>query len=157
MNRSEFTSLVLQTQEGLRRFLLALCCGNAALADDIAQDAYVKAYLASDSLEDTAKFAPWLRRIAYNAFVSNRRAARIAEPLDSAAATPSPEGADDTFRYQALYSALARLSARERTAVALFYFEGYSVRETADITGATEGAVKQLLSRARIHLKELLS
>lgn len=157
MTRTEFTQQVIQTQEGLRRFLLALCCGDAALADDIAQDAYVKAYLACGSLDDNTKFGAWMRRIAYNTFVSSRRATRINEPLDAAVHITADGQPDSPFRYQALYSALSHLPASERTAVALFYFDGYSIKEIAHITSGSEAAVKQLLWRARTHLKKLLS
>ncbi len=157
MNRSEFSQLVLSTQEGLRRFLLALCCGDSALADDLAQEAYVKAYMAADSLADVRAFPAWLRRIAYNTFVSSRRAVRSDEPIEAARTICADTASDDAFRYQALYMALARLSDRERSAVALFYFDGFSIKEIAEISNASEGAVKQLLSRARAHLKDFLS
>ena len=49
MTRERFISLVKAEQDALRRFLLALCSGDAALADDIAQDSLVRAYMASGS------------------------------------------------------------------------------------------------------------
>ena len=48
MNREQFTALVTREQESLRRFLLALCTGNLDDANDIAQEALIKAYLARD-------------------------------------------------------------------------------------------------------------
>lgn len=50
MTRQEFISQVESSQAAFRRFLVALCCGDSFLADDIAQDAYLKAYLSIDSL-----------------------------------------------------------------------------------------------------------
>ena len=45
MTREQFISHVESTQKAFRRFLVALCCGDTALADDIAQESYIKAYL----------------------------------------------------------------------------------------------------------------
>ncbi len=56
MTRRQFTDLVEGSQAALRRFLVALCCGDAALADDIAQDAYLKAYISFDRLNEPDKF-----------------------------------------------------------------------------------------------------
>ena len=76
MNREQFISHVESTQGALRRFLVALCCGDSALADDIAQETYIKAYLSSDSIRDEARFTAWIYRIAYNTFINARRAVR---------------------------------------------------------------------------------
>lgn len=62
MTRERFIEQVRQQQEPLRRFLLALCAGNGALADDIAQDALVRAYVASGSscrTTDSTCFPAW--------------------------------------------------------------------------------------------------
>ena len=157
MDRSTFENLVLGTQEALRRFLTALCCGDASLADDIAQESYISAYLMLDDLRDPSRFAAWLHRISYDHRDPHRRPARPSAALDGAADMIAPGKADDAFRYEPLYSALAQLSDKERNAILLHYLEGYSVRETADITGDSADAVKQQLSRGRHHLKHLLS
>ena len=64
--------------------------------------------------------------------------------------------ADDAFKYQDLYLALSKLPPKERSAVLLFYIQGYSVKEIADITDSTQSAVKTRLSRARSQLKTLI-
>lgn len=156
MDRNQFISNVEGIQGEMRRFLTALCCGNKALADDIAQDTLMKAYLSSDSFREPSKFKAWIFRIAYNTFISNRRAERPASDLDEAHLLVAPDVADDAFRYQRLYMALDRLNARERTAVLLFYMQGYSTKEISQTVDAPEATVRQHLSRARIHLKKLL-
>ena len=60
MTRERFIDLVRVEQESLRRFLLALCGGDASLADDIAQDALVRAYVASGSFLGLSKAAQLL-------------------------------------------------------------------------------------------------
>ena len=73
MNRNEFVRNVESCQKQVRRFLTALCCGDSTMADDIAQDSFVKAYLSCDNLTDDNKFMSWIYRIAYNTFISSRR------------------------------------------------------------------------------------
>lgn len=158
MDRKQFTAYVETTQGALRRFLVALCCGDAALADDLAQETYIKAYLSSDGFRDDEKFAAWIRRIAFNTFVSYRRQQRLTAPLQEEAATAiAAEQSDGAFKYQALYAALAKLSEKERTAVVLYYLEGYAVKEISTIVESSEDSVRQQLSRGRVHLKSLLT
>lgn len=156
MTSGEFLSHVEATQKPLRRFLLALCCGDGSLADDIAQEAYIKAYLACDSLTTPDKFGAWLFRIAYNSFLGEKRAQRITVGYDEACEVKSTDGSDDAFRYQELYAALNSLPGKERTSVLLFYLEGYSIKEIAEIQSVSADAVKQHLSRGRIRLRDLL-
>lgn len=157
MTREQFISHVEGCQKAFRRFLTALCCGDSSLADDIAQDALVKAYLASEGFEKTESFKAWVYRIGYNTFLNHKRSERIFAGYDEAAKIASTDMADAYFRYQNLYAALDRLSPKERTEILLFYIEGYSVKEIAKIVEATPDAVKQHLSRARRHLRENLS
>ena len=83
MNRERFIALIRTEQKSLRRFLLALCCGNRDEADDIAQDALVKAYLAIDKHEDQGKDTAWLYRIAYNTFLDTSRSRRTMHPIET--------------------------------------------------------------------------
>ena len=69
MTREQFIEIINIEQERLRRFLLALCCGNRDEADDIAQNALLKAYLSISKYEGTT----WLYRIAYNLFIDTNR------------------------------------------------------------------------------------
>lgn len=159
MTRERFIDLVRAEQEPLRRFLLALCSGDAALSDDIAQDALVRAYVASGSFLGLSKFRTWLLRIAYNCYIDHCRRSHPGQaPVDSPAALriPAGEEADAAFRYQALYQALDRLSEKEKAVIVLFYFEDRSVKEIASILGMPSGTVKYHLSVGRTHLKQYL-
>lgn len=155
MTQERFISLVRAEQEPLRRFLLALCAGDAALADDIAQDTLVRAYVASGSFLGLSKFSTWLFRIAYNCYIDHCRKARLMEtPLEEASAIPAADASDASFRYQQLYQALERLPEKEKAAIALFYFEDRSIKEIASILGMPQGTVKYQLSMGRTHLKQ---
>lgn len=157
MTREQFISHVESTQRAFRRFLTALCCGDAQLADDIAQEAYIKAYLSTDSLKDADRFNAWLWRIGYTTFINHQRSARYFVDYDEVRGVAAETTSDSAFRYQELYRALALLPDKERTSVLLFYMEGYAVKEVATIVGASEEAVRQHLSRGRNHLRGLLS
>lgn len=158
MNRQQFISGVKGSQKAFRRFLVALCCGDSQLADDIAQESYLKAYLSCGSIMDSDKFRSWLFRIGYNAFIdSNRRRPVMTSDYDAAAEVMSHDSSDSSFQYQELYKALDALPDKERTSILLFYMEGYAVKEISEIVGASDDSVKQYLSRGRNHLRRLLS
>ena len=155
MTQERFISLVRAEQEPLRRFLLALCGGDAALADDVAQDALVRAYVASGSFLGLSKFSTWLFRIAYNCYIDHCRKARTDEaPVDDALNLPAEDASDASFRYQQLYQALDLLPEKEKAAISLFYFEDLSIKEIAGILGIPQGTVKYHLSMGRTHLKQ---
>lgn len=154
MERQQFVRYVESTQEMLRRFLTALCCGDSALADDLAQETYIKAYLSSDGFREDAKFEAWIRRIAYNTFISYKRKQTITADLNEAS-TLAVEATDDSS-YSELYHALTEISDKERTAILLYYMEERSVKEIASILDVSSEAVRQQLSRGRQHLKVLM-
>jgi RNA polymerase sigma factor (sigma-70 family) len=156
VTEQQFISHVSIEQQSLRRFLLALCCGRHADAEDIAQESLVKAFLASERLPDDARFAPWLLRIAHNVFLDHYRRRRDAVSVDQAANLSAPSMADEAYRYQDLYMSLDRLSEKERSAVLLYYMQGYAVKEIAEITDSSVDAVKKQLSRGREQLKQYL-
>ncbi len=157
MTQERFIDLVRVEQEPLRRFLLALCNGNAALADDIAQDALIRAYVASGSFMGLSKFRTWLFRIAYNCYIDHLRKARPEEaPVEAAIAVPADDTSDASFRYQQLYQALEKLPEKEKAAIALFYFEDLSIKEIAGILNMPQGTVKYKLSMGRAHLKQYI-
>lgn len=157
MTREQFIAHVEGTQRAFRRFLVALCCGDSQLADDVAQEAYMKAYLSCDSFKNPDKFNAWIFRIGYTTFINHKRSERMFADYDEAGCVSTGDTADGAFKYQDLYEALNRLPDKERTSVLLFYMEGYAVKEIAEIVDASQDAVKQHLSRGRNHLRSLLS
>ena len=156
MTRGEFIEKVERSQKSLRRFLVSVCSGDGDLADDIAQETYLKAYLALDNFQDKGSFNSWILKIGYNTFLNQVRARRINIPIEEAEEQAGDENTDEKFRYENLYQALESLSARERSAITLFYLEGYSSKEIADILEISDEAVRQGLSRGRKKLKCML-
>ena len=156
MTREVFIAHVEREQEALRGFLLALCCGRKDDADDLAQDALVKAYLSSACYQDKGKFRSWLFKIAYNTFLNHKVSLRCTESIDEARTLVSSTTADSEFEHQDLYLALRTLPPKERSAITLFYLNGYNIKEIAAITDTSEDAVKKQLSRGRDKLREQL-
>lgn len=157
MTREQFIQHLEGTQKAFRRFLVALCCGNTALADDIAQESYIKAYLTCDSFRNRDKFKAWIFRIGYTTFINHKRSERVFNDYEEARNIVSDKQADSDFHYQDLYAALNQISGKERTSVLLFYMEGYSIKEIAEIEETSQDAIKQHLSRGRNHLRKLLN
>ena len=156
MTREVFITHVEREQEALRGFLLALCCGNKNDADDLAQEALVKAYLSLAGYQNKGKFRSWLFKIAYNTFLNHKAGCSTMDSIDEARTFIGGNEADASFEHQDLYLALRALPPKERSAITLFYLNGYSIKEIAAITDTTEGAVKQQLSRGRDKLKARL-
>lgn len=131
-----------------------MCSGDAFTADDIAQDACIRAWMAADRFRGASRFSTWIFRIAYNCWCSRKYESR-SEDIDSPAAMKelSSEQADDSFRYQALYEAMSELNPNEKAAILLFYMEDKEIKEIAGIMDMPSGTVKSLLSRGRSKLK----
>ena len=154
MTRERFISEVRVCQGRLRRFLISLC-GDAALADDIAQEALVRAYITSERF--SGNFKAWIFRIAYNCFIDNLR--RQPEPAVSLEApqamhVPDTAASDGAFIHEELRMAMALLPEKERTAIALHYYEDLPIKEIAAIMQIPSGTVKYYLSVGRDHLRE---
>ena len=156
MTRDEFITQVEREQGALRGFLLALCCGRKDDADDLAQDALVRAYISSAGYHEKGKFRSWLFKIAHNTFLNHQASCRTMESLDEARRLIGDSAADSSFEHQDLYLALRTLPPKERSSITLFYLNGYSVKEIAQIIETSEDAVKKQLSRGRDKLKERL-
>lgn len=155
--RNAFGQLVDAYSESLRRFLLGLTKGDSALADDLAQETFLKAYLSIRSLEGVTRFRSWLFRIAYNEFVSDlRRRSRLSNTSedipDIADETPdeTPISADN------LTEAIAQLPETQRAVVQLFYYEDFPVARISSITSLPETTVRSHLFRARNRLAVIL-
>lgn len=159
MSPERFIDLVKVEQESLRRFLLALCKRDSFEADDIAQDALVRAYVASGSFLGLSKFSTWLFRIAYNCYLDRKRRSfpeTITSDSRQALDIPSPDHADASFKYQQLYMALDQLPEKEKAVIILHYFEDKSVKDISAILQIPSGTVKYYLSTGRNHLKSIM-
>jgi RNA polymerase sigma-70 factor (ECF subfamily) len=143
--------------------------GDPHTAEDICQDALLKAFLALDTYDGRWAFSTWLFKIVHNTFVDHlrRRGARISEaPFPEGAEPPeATDAARKRFteqmqagdRRQWLLAGIERLPSELRALVVLRDLEGFSYEEIAGITGMPLGTVKSRLNRARQTLRALLS
>ena len=159
-DRAAFGALVERYAGVARRVALAVL-GNAADADDAAQDAMLLALVKLDQYDPRRPFGPWLLRIVANAATDRRRrrSVRRREPLDVCfvAGGPRPDAtAERRALGERLRQALAELPERRRMAVVLFDVEGYSHAEIAAILGIPEGTVRSEVFHGRRRLRALL-
>ena len=162
MIKEQFIELITKEQESLRRFLRGLCSGDGFLADDLAQEALLKAYLSFERFEGRSRFSTWLFRIAFNCWYDSRKAAGKESEWLSLDEGPPGEtevqesDADIRHEYQQLHMAIGSLPLQEQTVILLFYMEDKSIKEIEMITGMPSGTIRSHLSRGRRHLKEYL-
>ena len=133
--------------------------GNQADAEDVVQEAYVKAYraLTAGDFERRSSTATWLYRIVVNGAIDAKRSrTRRAESSDEAV-DPGWDGAAFAEARLALTEIgewLGALPAEQRAALVLQSMEGMNNSEIAEVMGVSEGAVEQRLVRARNTLRQ---
>jgi RNA polymerase sigma-70 factor (ECF subfamily) len=157
-DQAAFGELVKRRQ-GWARALLRRMCNNHAEADDLAQEAFIKAWDRLRDLETPAAFPGWFRRIAVTTFLmAKRRQKAVFEEIDDASPLAS-EGSTPEAAAGAkidLERALARLSDVERMCVTLNHGEGLSHSEIVDMTGLPLGTVKSHVLRGTEKLRRVL-
>ncbi|KUJ84560.1 RNA polymerase subunit sigma-24 [Microbulbifer flavimaris] len=154
-----YAQLVRRYQSQLRFSLRQLCDGDQGLADDMAQEAFIKAYKALPAFRGDARFSTWLYRIAYNLVMSHKRknAPEVNQELvDRAQAEESVEESQQLGMARDLHSAMEELSEAQRQAVHLCMQRGFSHEEAASIMKLPLGTVKSHVNRARAKLQSLL-
>ena len=147
-NRLE--ALIDTHTDTLYRTALAIL-GNPAEAEDAVQDTFLRYLETRPQLRDSEHEKAWLLRVIINACRSRLRAAKR-HPLTELLASYPAHGPEES----AVLEAVLALPPRERTAVHLFYYEGYSTQEIAALTGQRPGTVRSHLSRARVRLRGIL-
>ena len=156
-DRSAFSELVWRRQSWLRNLLRRLS-RDPALADDLAQQVFLKAWRSLPQLKSVAAFGGWLRRLAINTWLAEVRAsgpAKAAGDPESLADTPVSMAA--AAEQLDLDRALAQLSHPERLCVVLAYNEGMSHCEISAATALPLGTVKSHVRRGSQRLRTLLS
>ncbi len=153
-DRKAFAILVRRHEPSVRAVAMSVL-RDVHLAQDAAQDAFVKAYENLGSLRRAGAFGPWLLQIARRrALTMVRKRREKALPDQDIVAVPS-DGLFDEEKEQ-LLAAVLQLRESERQVVMLRYFGGYSATEIAEIVGRSVGTVTKQLSRAHGHLRVLL-
>jgi RNA polymerase sigma-70 factor (ECF subfamily) len=153
---------LVQAYQGIAFRTAYLVVGDAAEAEDAAQEGFVKAYYALRRFRLGAPFRPWVLQIVANEARNRRRSAgrrtglvlRAAAEAPSGEAAPSPEAALISGEEQrALLAAVNRLKEDDRLIISCRYFLELSEAETAEVLGWRRGTVKSRLSRALERLR----
>ena len=133
--------------------------GNAGLAEDATQQAFLQAWRAADSLDTAREIGPWLATIARRTAIDvyRREAVRAAEPLESVsvsdpALVSQPESADLVYDIWEVRQAVAGLPADEQEVVRLQHFGGLTHAEIAEKLKLPVGTVKSRSFRAHRRL-----
>lgn len=142
----------------MRGLLRQLTRSDLALADDLAQETFLKAYKNIRSFRGEAKFSTWLYRIAYNCFREDARKRKELVGIDESQleAEQDPQTVDPALR-QDLMHALQLLPLHERSAVLLCCQNGLSHDEAARVLEIPLGTVKTNVLRGREKLKKTLA
>ena len=124
------------------------------MADDIAQDAFERAFAALSRFDRARPFAPWLHRIVVNRSLDLLRSERRLVGLDSVAEMTAPDLRASAAGDRALLETVATLSPQRRVVVVLRYGLGYSPQEIAGILDLPAGTVHSRLARALEDLRQ---
>ncbi len=171
-----FEELVLRYQSRLLTVLEHLV-GNRELAEDLAQEVFLRVFRARQRYAPEARFSTWLftiaNNVASNALRSKSRRREVGVPEKSNGSDTNPFGLDQMAKAasalmptraldkaesaEIVRLALESLNDRQRLALLLSKFEGMSYQDIADTMGLSVQAIKSLLSRARVNLEKILT
>jgi RNA polymerase sigma factor (sigma-70 family) len=154
-----FTEMHRRYAEPLQQFARRMLRGTGLDAEDVVQDAFVRAHLALRATDHPMALRAWLYMITRNRALDGLRARRSSCALDArdvtlAGATDPAEAALQRDELQRIVGELARLPERQRLALVQRELCGASHAELADRLGTTVSATKSLIIRARTHLRE---
>src|SRR6266478_5235020 len=171
-DQAAFNYLVQKYRRPLVNFMYRMA-RNAAVAEDLAQEVFLRVYRSRESYEASAKFTTWLYRIATNLAVNHARDTRHERPenqvsldepdeesgriLDVPDRTPSAE--ENLLQQERLTAVRRRVRAlpeRQRMAVVMHKYQQMDYRQIADVLKLSESATKSLLFRAYETLREQL-
>ncbi len=163
-DRNAFGELVEAYADDIRRLLMSLTGGNAALVNDLSQEVFIKAFLSIRSFNGIARFRTWIYRIAYNEYISYKRREKVHQSIDDLVTVSGEELHDIEYESASfsessdkiIHQALMNLPENERVVTQLFYFDDFSIAKISSITGFPTGTVKSYLHRARQKLSSLL-
>jgi RNA polymerase sigma-70 factor (ECF subfamily) len=162
-SQSAFEQILRRYQRPVISLLIRLT-GDAALAEDLAQEAFVKAFRNLAAFDTKRRLSSWLFRIAHNTGIDALRKVRPATVEIDAGEPPeflvAPAAADPVERRalgRAIDRALSELRPDQRTAVVLRYEQGLSFEEIGHVLGIPEATARSHVHRARKDLMRLMT
>lgn len=163
-DQNKYTLIVEKYQSNVFRTVMGFLHAKEN-AEEITQDVFVKAYQSLNSFEGRSAFNTWLYRIAVNLslnFLKSEKRNRFWYSITDAFQPASKEKSiinkiEDEQQHKFVRKAIDALPENQRTAFVLSKYEELPQKEIASVMDLTEGAVEQLLVRAKINLKKKLS
>ena len=162
-DQAAFGELVSRHQSRVRGWLCQLC-GDAAEADDLAQETFLRAWARLNTFAARGRFASWLMKLAYNEFLQSarkgQRRRRLAQQFEAeahvhtATADESLAASGRGSEIPDLPRLLAVLGEEERHVMLLGYGCGFSHAEIGEITGLAVGTVKSHMHRGKARIRE---
>jgi RNA polymerase sigma-70 factor, ECF subfamily len=169
---SAFDYLVQKYRRAMVNFMYRMA-HNAAVAEDLAQEVFLRVYRSRGSYEASAKFTTWLYRIATNLAVNHARDTRRERPENMVSLDEPDEETGTTMdvpdssmnveenlvrreRLQAIRNTVQQLPERQRMAVIMHKYQQMDYKQIADVLKLSESATKSLLFRAYESLREQL-
>lgn len=145
----QFETIIREYGDTVYRLSLSRC-GDRELAEDVSQQTFLLLLEKKPRFADKAQLRRWLVSAARKlTAAAMRRAENKNLPLDDADRAVTDGGGIE------LYDLISSLPEKLREPTLLYYVEGFGVRETAELLGLTEGAVKMRLARARKALEKI--
>lgn len=151
--RDEFDEFFLANHAALVRTMTVIT-GDAALAEDVVQEAFQRAYVRWRRVRRYDQPLAWVRRVAINRSRDVIRSERRRRSREER--TAAPEATTDTVPDIDLVAVLGRLSHQQRVAMTLRYLDGLSVAQVAEAMDLSDGAVKYHLHHGRKRIAALL-
>ena len=142
----------------LRAFARGLC-GRPDMADDLVQEALLKAWAAQERFEPGTSMRAWTFVILRNAYLTDMRRNRFRGEYDEGVAErilTAPAGQEEPIHLSDLHRALLTLPAERREALLLVGAGGFSYEEAADICGCVVGTIKSRVGRARATIASMI-
>jgi RNA polymerase sigma factor (sigma-70 family) len=154
--------LLVRRHQGRVRAVVGAVCGHPVEAQDLAQEAFLRAWTNLDLIADPGRFAGWIARIAFACAIDWRRRRPPEAEVSAADAVASPETPAETALAEhqlraAVRAAVARLPPRYRQPLVLYHLDGLRQDRIAAALGVPAGTVRSLVTRARQALREDLA
>lgn len=156
-DRHAFAYLVKGYQSEIRNTLRRFCKGDDALADDLAQETFLKVYRSIHAFRGESSFRTWLYQIAYRSFLSHQRKHSPDTEEIAEHHIVSEEKHEGEAFMRDYNQALLQLSSAQREAIYLTLQRGFAYQEIADIMNLPIGTVKTHILRGKKKLQSLLT
>jgi len=149
-----FATLIKKYQNAIRHFLRRLTAGDQAIADDIAQETFIRIFQKIDTFSGNASFSTWAHKIAYNCFLKYKQKVYHQHEFDGFDFSTLEAQADTIEKDLMIERLMNCLDLVERTCITLSVSAGMSHQEICTVTELPLGTVKSHINRGKQKLMD---